>query len=103
MLRFSINKGKAHKIKKGLLIFSGVVILSVALSILFISPLAKYFVERNDEKYTGRQITMDWAYVNPFTGFVHFNNFKAYEAKKDTLFFSAESVSADFSLLKLFS
>jgi hypothetical protein len=65
--------------------------------------LVKYFVERYDEKYTGRQITMDWAYVNPFTGFVHFNNFKVYEAKKDTLFFSAKNVSADFSLLKLFS
>jgi len=103
MLRFSINKSKARKIKKIFLIFSSIVILLVALSILFISPLVKYFVEHNDEKYTGRQITMDWAYVNPFTGFVHFNNFKAYEAKKDTLFFSAKNVSADFSLLKLFS
>jgi len=60
-------------------------------------------VEKYDEKYTGRQITMDWAYVNPFTGFVHFRNFKAYELKKDTLFFSANSVSADFALFKLFS
>jgi hypothetical protein len=103
MLRFSINKSKAHKMKKALLIFSGAVILLVALSILFISPLVKYWVEHNDEKYTGRQITMDWAYVNPFTGFVHFNNFKAYEAKKDTVFLSAENVTADFALLKLFS
>jgi len=102
MSRFSINKSKAHKAKKALLIFAGLVVLLVALSILFISPLVKYFVEHNDEKYTGRQITMDWAYVNPFTGFVHFNNLKIYEAKKDTLFFSAKNVSADFSLLKLF-
>ncbi|HEV8515479.1 MAG TPA: DUF748 domain-containing protein, partial [Cyclobacteriaceae bacterium] len=103
MLRFSINKRKAHKGKKAFLIFSGITILLVALSILFISPLVKYLVEHNDEKYTGRQITMDWAYVNPFTGFVHFNNFNVYEAKGDTLFFSAKNVSADFSLLKLFS
>src|SRR5580765_4852055 len=103
MPRFSISKSKAHKIKKASLIFSGIVILLVALSILFISPLVKYFVERNDEKYTGRQITMDWAYVNPFTGFVHFNNFKVLEVNKDTLFFSAKNVTADFSLWKLFS
>ena len=103
MQRFSINKSKAHKVRKAFLIFSGIVILLVALSILFISPLVKYLVERYDEKYTGRQITMDWAYVNPFTGFIHFNNFKVYEAKKDTLFLSAKNVSADFSLLQLFS
>jgi len=103
MPRFSINKNKARKVKKALLIFTALVAVVVALSILFISPLVKYFVERNDEKYTGRQITMDWAYVNPFTGFVQFHNFKVLEAKKDTLFFSAKNVSADFSLLKLFS
>ncbi len=103
MPRFSLDKSKARKVKKVLLVFSGIVILLVVLTILFISPLVKYFVEHNDEKYTGRQITMDWAYVNPFTGFVHFNNFKVYEVKKDTLFFSARNVSADFSLLKLFS
>jgi len=79
------------------------VIFLVALSILFVSPLVKYFVEHNDEKYTGRQITMDWAYVNPFTGYVHFNNLQVYEAKRDTLFFTAKNVTADFSLLKLFS
>jgi len=103
MSLFSIDKSRAGKVKKTLLIFSGIVILLVALTILFISPLVKYLVERYDEKYTGRQITMDWAYVNPFTGFVHFNNFKVLEVKKDTLFFSAKNVSADFSLLKLFS
>jgi len=103
MSRFSINKSKARKVKKTLLIFSGAVILLIALSILFISPIVKYLVERYDEKYIGRQITMDWAYVNPFTGFVHFNNLKVYEAKKDTLFFSTQNISADFSLLKLFS
>jgi hypothetical protein len=103
MVHFSIHKNKGRKAKKAFLIFTGLVILLVALSILFISPLVKYFVEHNDEKYTGRQIIMDWAYVNPFTGFVHFNNVKVYEAKKDTLFFSAKNISADFSLLKLFS
>ncbi len=66
---------------------------------LLISPLSKYLIERYDEKYTGRQITLDWAFVNPFTGFVYLSNLAIYELKKDTIFFSAKSVSADFALL----
>ena len=85
------------------MVFASILFLFVVLTILFISPLVKYLVERDDEKYTGRQITMDWAYVNPFTGFIHFKNFKVLEAKKDTLFFSANDVTADFALFKLFS
>jgi hypothetical protein len=70
---------------------------------LVISPLTKYLVEKYDEKYTGRQITMDWAYVNPFTGYIHFNGLKIYELKSDSIFFSAEGVNANFEMLKLFS
>lgn len=98
----SINK-PVSKSKGSLLIFIGLVFLIAGLSILLISPLVKYFVEKNDEKYTGRKITMDWAYVNPFTGFIRFNNLKIYEAKKDSLFLSAEYVTADFAIMRLFS
>jgi len=99
----SITKWRGNRIKKALLIFLCVIILMVELSILFISPLAKYFLEHHSEKYIGRRVTLDWAYVNPFTGFIQLSNLKIYEAKKDTLFFSAKNVNADFSLLKLFS
>jgi hypothetical protein len=71
--------------------------------ILFISLITKYLVEKYDEKYTGRQITMDWAYVNPFTGYIHFSNLKIYELKSDSIFFSADGVSANIAMLKLFS
>jgi len=61
-------------------------------------------------KYTGREITMDWAYTNPFTGYVYFSNLKIYEQKSlltghpgDSVFLSASSVSLDFAMLKLFS
>jgi len=97
------SKIKGLKTRKILLIFAGVIILFTSLTILFISPLVKYLVERDSKKYTGRKITMDWAYVNPFTGFVRFNNLRIYESKKDTLFFSAKSVTSDFNLIKLFS
>ena len=60
-------------------------------------------IEKYDEKYTGRQITMDWVYVNPFTGYIHFKNLRIYELKSDSIFFSASGVSVNFAMLKLLS
>ena len=101
--RFRKLKIANTKLKRVCLALLSIVVGIVVLAILFISPIAKYLVEKYDEQYTGRQITMDWAYVNPFTGFVHFSNVKIYESNKDTLFFTAKGVSADFALLKMFS
>lgn len=80
-----------------------VVVLAVGLVIVFISPITKYVVEKYDEKWTGRKITMSWAYVNPFTGYVHFSNLKVHELKSDSIFFYSKSLSVNFSLLKIFS
>jgi len=92
-----------HKPLKALLIFVSVLIVLAGLVIIFISPITKYLVEKYDLKYTGRQITMDWAYVNPFTGYVHFNNFKIHEFHSDSIFLSVKGVSANFEIWKLFS
>jgi len=92
-----------HKLKKILLIIIGSLIITGVLVIAFISPITKYLVEKYDEKYTGRQITMNWAYVNPFTGYIHFSDLKIYELKSDSIFFSANGVSANIAMLKLFS
>ena len=50
------------------------IILLVVLIIVFISPITKYLIEKYDEKYTGRQITLGLTYVNPFTGYIHCND-----------------------------
>jgi len=85
-------------------------VVSAALIIIFISPLCKYLVEKYDEEYTGRQVKMDWAYVNPFTGYAYFSNLRIYESdnypnltSSDTVFFSCGGVELNISLLKLFS
>ena len=91
------------KLKKTLIIVISAIIVTVTVVILLISPIAKYLLEKYDEKYTGRQIKMGWAYVNPFTGYIHFSNLKIYELKSDSVFFSANGVSANIALLKLFS
>ena len=92
---------KKNRLKKVLIIIAISIVAFVAVVIIFISPITKYLIEKHSVEYTGRQIKMDWAYVNPFTGFVHFSNFKVYEAKSDSVFFSAESISVNFAILKM--
>lgn len=77
--------------------------IAFALVILFISPITKYLVEKYDTQYIGREITMDWAYVNLFTGYVHFDAVKIFEAKSDSVFLSSKGISANFAMLKLLS
>ncbi|MCD6018761.1 MAG: hypothetical protein K0S53_1882 [Bacteroidetes bacterium] len=91
----------SSKLKKTLLIVIITIISLVALVIVFISPIAKYLVEKYDVKYIGREVKMDWAYVNPFTGYIHFDDFKIYEQKSDTVFIEIEGVSARVSMRKL--
>jgi len=71
--------------------------------ILLISLIAKHLITKYDEKYCGRQITLGRTYVDPFTGYIHFSNLKIYELNSDSIFFSADGVSANIAVLKLFS
>jgi len=89
--------------KKIILSFSITILIAAILVIVFISPIAKYLVEKYDVKHTGREITMDWTYVNPFTGGIYISNLKIYEQGNDTVFFSSSVVNADISMTKLFS
>ena len=97
------TKDGYQKLKKMMLIFISVIIIIVVVVVLFISPITKYLVEKYDKKYTGREITMDWAYTNPFTGYIHLSNLKIHELNSDSVFFSANGVSANFAMHKLFS
>jgi hypothetical protein len=83
------------KMKRGFLI-TGIAVLAVIIAIIaFISPITKYLIEKYDKKFTGREISIDWAYVNPFTGYIHFSNLKINEFEKDTVFFSAKDLSVN--------
>jgi hypothetical protein len=90
------------KFKKTIILITSTIVATLAGIILCISPITKYLIEKYDVKYTGREITIDWAYTNPLTGYIHLSNVKIFELDSDTLFFSASGISADFSLLKLF-
>ncbi len=91
------------KLKRFLIIFVSTVIVLMIFIILFISPLTKYLIEKYDVKYTGRQISMSWAYVNPFTGYVHLEGLYIMEQCYDTTFFSAKGLSAYIAIGKLFN
>jgi hypothetical protein len=96
-------KAPKSRLKKWILWLSLIFIVIPALVIIFISPITKYLVEKYDVKYLGREVKMDWAYVNPFTGYLHFKNLKIYENKSDSLFLSTEGLSANFSIRKFLS
>ncbi len=82
----------------------GIIMLTFfILLFVLISPLAKYFVQKYDHKILGRKIQVGWIYVNPLTGYVYIKNLNVYEPNEDTLFFHANAVSANFSMLKLFT
>ena len=91
------------RLKKFLLIFTVTAFIVIALVIAFISPITKYLIQKYDVKYTGREITLDWALVNPFSGYLHLHNLKIYEYKSDTVFLAAGGLTVRVSLFKLFS
>jgi len=96
---------KTHhkKWKKVTFRLSLTIVILIAVVIIFISPIAKYLVEKYDKKYLGREVTLNWVYVNPFTGYVHLDNLKIYEAANDTVFFAASGLTANFAMSKILS
>lgn len=94
-------KGKNNRWKKILLITLIVIVVFVGIVILFVSPITKYLVEKYDVEYTGREIVMDRAYVNPFTGYVNFSDIKIYEDDNDSIFFNANNLSINLALSKM--
>ncbi|MBK6833467.1 MAG: DUF748 domain-containing protein [Bacteroidetes bacterium] len=97
------SKGVKSKIKKVFLTSIFSVVGVFILIIVFISPIAKYLLEKYDVEFSGREIKVDYVYVNPFTGYIYLNNPKIYELNSDTLALSADGISANIALLKLSS
>src|SRR5688572_17662043 len=93
----------SRKWRKGLLIGLGIFAGALLLVILCLSPILKHLVEKNDEKWLGRQITVRWVYANPLTGYVYLDDVKIFEDKSDTVFLKMDGISLRFDLRKLLS
>lgn len=89
------------KINRTLLTTLLIIVSIVVLVIVFISPIAKYLIEKYDVKYTGREIKTGLVYVNPFTGYAHIGNLRLYELKSDSIFIRADGLSVNFNWTKL--
>src|SRR6478609_5548713 len=91
------------RIKKGLFISFGAILIVFTLIVIILSPLTKYLLEKHDVKLFGREATIGWAYVNPITGYVHLHNVNIYELQGDSIFLSAKGATANFTMYKLLS
>ncbi|MFM9983593.1 MAG: DUF748 domain-containing protein [Flavobacteriales bacterium] len=89
--------------KKRRFIILKITVLIAVVVLVMISPIVKYLIEKYDVKYTGREITLESATVNPFTGYVKLSDVIIYESQSDSIFLTSESISVDFALRKLFS
>ncbi len=98
-----ISLNRKVRLRKVSIIILTLTLAAIALLIAILSPLAKYFLEKHDKDLFTRELEMDWAFVNPFTGFIHLHNLNIYEAGGDSVFVSTQSVTGHISLSKLFS
>lgn len=92
----------ACMVKKSILVALIALFGFVILVILFISPIAKHLIQKNDEKFLGRKVQVGFVYVNPFSGKVHLKNLKIFEKEGSRIFFSVKDISVNVNMLKLF-
>jgi hypothetical protein len=96
-------RSKKKSLKKKLLTAAIIIGAIILILILIASPLTKYLIQKYDVKYTGREITVGRAYVNPVTGFISLHNMRIYEKDSDSVFFFVAKIGIDLSLLKMIS
>lgn len=90
-----------RKVKKGILITLIAIFGFIILVIVFISPIAKYVIQKYDEKFLGRKIQVGFVYLNPFSGKIHLKNLKIYEKEGSRVFFSVKDLGVNVNMLKL--
>lgn len=92
--------------KKGLKVFlfvTGVFMLLLVLTVLFISPITKYLIEKHSEEYTGRKITMEGLSINIFNGKLKANGLKIKEAASKADFFACDELELNLAVYKLWA
>lgn len=89
---------------KRLLARTAIILVAIFVILIIVaSPLTKYLVQKYDVEYTGREITIGRAFVNPIAGTLSLRNFNMYELGNDTVFASIGRLSTNISILKIVS
>jgi hypothetical protein len=97
-----LNQFFNTKLKRTVIVTIIIFVSLIVLIIAFLSPIAKYLVEKYDVTYLGREIKLDYCLINPFTGTLHLKNVTIYEADSDSTFISAKEINANFELTQFF-
>jgi hypothetical protein len=71
------------------------------LLVIFISPIAKWAIEKYSVQYTGRQVRLDKLHINLLNGSIHCAGFKIFEAKSSRIFFQCNELRATIVVHKL--
>src|SRR5262245_799507 len=87
--------------KRILLIFGAIILTFIIIIFAFISPIAKYLIQKNSVEWTGRRIEIGSLFINIFSGGVTAGGLKVYEAGQEKLFFYSKKIQASVSLPKL--
>jgi len=77
------------------------IVFMLLILVLFTGPIAKYIIEHNGEKYTGRVIRMDKLKINVFNGKVNAYGLKVFEQDKKILFVGFKHLFVDLDERKL--
>ena len=97
---------KRRKWWKKLLIALGIVTLLLVIvliaAIIWLGPLAEWYIERNDTELVGRRIEMDDLRLKAFSGDASASNIILYEADGQTPFASIEEFSLKLNVGDIF-
>lgn len=89
---------KPLKIVLGFIAF---LLICFGLLLYYISPIAKYVIEKNSVAWTGRKITLGSIKIHPFNGSIYIKDIKIYEANGDSTFFSCHDIYLKVNLKKM--
>lgn len=84
------------------LIVTAILIGLLLLLIAFLSPIARFLIQKYDQRFLGREVTLNWMVINPITGYLYVKDLKVFEAKSDSVFFSAKAIRMDLAITRLF-
>ncbi|MGP8215910.1 MAG: DUF748 domain-containing protein [Bacteroidia bacterium] len=88
-------------LKKIILFF--LLLAAVVFTLLYfsLSPIAKYEIEKNSVKWTGRKITAGSIKIRVFNGSVYIKDLHIYEANSDKVFFDCHDIYLKVNLKKI--
>ena len=79
------------------------IVTALILLVAFISPVAKWTIEKYSVEYTGRQVTLDKLTINLLSGNIRANGLKINEAKSNKVFFQCNELYGNIIVHKLLS